>query len=622
MKVVSLPKDFDTSDLVAMLQEKFSACKRARQTQIDDNFTRWEKNYAGIPAQEIRTTPFNRASNFMPQLIRMHSDILSSRVLGIIFGTKPFWMVKSMLRDQSPHETFDALGEGINYLYNCDLQWFPTVDEIVNQSFQNGTLILKQMWSDETRSILVPGSDGSFEDLRDQSMKYYPVPFENFWPYPISAKNSNDAEICFERIRCTKRTVMARAKSGIWNQQAAEGMFPENRNSNATDAVYQDSGISLTIDVDYPYSAVEAWLDYEIGGQTRSIVVVFNPQVMGKESVLTAYYNPTPGGERPYVDFTPMPRKGSFFGYAVPEILEQSQEECAQIHNARRDANMIANVPGWKKKRYADVPNPATDWFPGCVLELEEMDDLEPLQFGGNYNSMIDEEQWIMSWAEKLIGVSPAMQGFGAGQTERGIYNTGGTMALLSEGNQRLDIFIRRLRYPFHRVANTTMQSYRSFNPGYFDSFGEKGGQILSALDAGYSGGKILFDISASEASSNREIDRQNLLQMANVIGPYYERIIQLTQLLTQVQPDNPIYQTGIMVLDGARDLANRLLFAFNVGDRNRIVPDVAGLLGRSAGTTAGAEPGGLPGDAATVQPSQLEDILQRTATASGGGAG
>ncbi len=621
--VTTIPLEGDKlNDLLMMLQEKFAAVVRARSTQIDDNYRRWILNYNGTPMQAVRTSPFNRASNFMPQLIRMHSDILSARVLGIIYGTKPFWMVKSLLRDQSPHEMFDALAEGTNWVFSGDLQWEPTVDQIINQSFQDGTLILKQIWSEEARSILQPNTEDTFLDSTEKKMEYLPVPFENFWPYPISAANSAAAEICFERIRCTKRGVMDRVRVGKWDKTAAELMFPEKRAEASTDAMYQDTGITLTEDVDYPYSAIEASLDYDIGGKMRSIVVVFNPQVRGKDAMLTGYYNFMPNGERPYVDFTPMPRKGSFYGFSVPEILEQSQEECAQIHNARRDANMIANVPGWKKKRYADVPNPATDWYPGCVIELDEMDDLEPLQFGGNYNSMLDEEQFIMSWAEKLIGISPAMQGYGAGQSagSRGVYATGATMALLSEGNQRLDIFIRRLRYPFHRVANTTMACYQNFNPEYFDQFGEKGGQIRQALSAGSRGGKLLYDISASEASSNREIDRQNLLQMANVIGPYYQQIIQLTQLLSQTPPESPIYQTGVMVLDGARDLANRLLFAFNVGDRARIVPDIGKLLAGGAGANAGADAGGLSSDAAAIQPSQLEDILQRTAAASGGG--
>jgi hypothetical protein len=443
------------------------------------------------------------------------------------------------------------------------------------------------------------------------------VEFEEFWPYPITAKNSASAEICFNRIRMTKRTVEERKSTKQWNPEACDMMFPEKRDGQAATAMAQDSGIELTTDNDYPYSAIEAWLEYPVGEKMRPIVAIFNPAVRGKLSVLKAFYNFMPEPRNTFIDFVPMPRKGSFYGYSVPEILEQSQEECAQIHNARRDANMIANVPGWKKKRYADVPNPATEWFPGCVLELDDMDDLEPLQFGGNYNSMLDEEQFIMAWAEKLIGISPAMQGYGAGQSagKRGVYATGATMALLSEGNQRLDIFIRRLRYPFHRIASSTMQCYQNFYPEYFQKFGAKGANILKALESARSNGRLLYDLTASEASSNREIDRQNLLQMVNVIGPYYQRIVEATQLYGQIPEGNPVRDVLTQVLSGAHDLVSRILVSFNVGDRRRIAPDVVSLLQQSGGAPQGPDTGAPE----NVQRSQLEDILARTAAATNG---
>jgi hypothetical protein len=619
--VIDIPLTGDAlGELAGMLLEKFQATLTARSNQVDDKLTRWGKNYAGTPMQEVRTTPFNRASNFMPQLIRMHADILSARVLGIIFGTKPFWMPKTLRSNELPHEQISAISEGVNYLFDSDLDWFSTVDEIINGSFQTGTLVLKMVWSDESRQAMEGGQD-QWETIDEKGMIYDPLPFQDFWPYPITAKTVDSAEIAFHRIRKSRRDVEDRKKSKLWIPEAADLMFPERRSDPAGEAVAENSGINLTPDVDYPYSAIEAWLDYDIAGVRRPIVVVFNPMVKGVQSILKAYYNFMPRGKKAFREFTPMPRRGSFFGYAVPEVLEQSQEEVAQIHNARRDGNMIANVPGWKKKRHADVPNPATEWYPGCVIELDEMDDLEPLQFGGNYNSMLDEEQFVMSWAEKLIGISPAMQGYGAGQAagKRGVYATGATMALLSEGNQRLDIFIRRLRAPFHHVANTTMSAYQRFYPDYFKQFGDNGNAIAAAIDAGTRSGKLLYDLSASEASSNRETDRQNLLQMANVVGPYYQQILGAAQLYNQLPPNDPTRPIISSILSGARDLAQRILFAFNIGDRDRILPDVSKILEGGAGPIRPAQPGGLPGPAGIIQPSELENILKATRSVSGG---
>lgn len=621
-RIVDIPLKGDAlTDLVGFLQEKFRMVQIARTNQIDDKAVRWEKNYAGLPMQTIRTTPFYRASNFVPQLIRMHSDILGARILGIIFGTKPFWMVRSLLRDDLPKEIFEYLAEAMNYIADTDMCWFETVDQIVNNSLQTGTLITKGIWNDDVRSYLSPGGeDGAFDEVELTGMEYEPIPFEDFWPYPITAPNTRKAEVLFMRVRLTKRDVEERAKSGRWNKDNAKLVFSESRVDSLAEARAEDSEIQLTNDVDYPYSAIECWLDWEIGGTRRPIVVVMNPQIKGEQAVLRAYYNFMPEGERPFVDFKPLPRKGSFYGYSVPEILEQSQEEQAQIHNARRDANMIANVPGWKKRRYADVPNPATEWYPGCVIELDEMTDLEPLLLQTNYNSMIDEEQFVMSLSERYVGISPAMQGQGAGQTgKRGVYTTGGTMAMLAEGNRRLDIFIRRLRYPFHRMGSLTMKSYAQFKPDYFDKFGqEKSRGIKQALDLAKQGGRCLIDLTASEASINRETERQNLFQASNVMAGYYEKIIQLSQLIATIPKDHPVAQVGLMVLGGANDLANQLLFSFDIGGRKRIIPDVGKILAGGAGPQGTSAPGGNSGAPAPLQSSQLQNVREVTSAVTG----
>ncbi len=615
---LDLPPD-KLDELANMLLEKFNLVKTARSTQVDDKAVNWQKNYDAMPAQEVRTVPFYRASNFMPHLIRMHSDILGARVLGILFGTKPFWMIKSLMRDAVKHELIESLSAGMNYLWDTDLFGFEMCDQVVNQSLQTGTLTLKAIWSDETTSYMAPSGD--FQERDESGMQYEPVPFEDFWPYPITAANTKKAEILFHRIRLTERDVKDRTDSSRWDPNNGALVTKSDQPDAIRDAQAQSSGINLTPDVDYPYSAIECWLRYDVGGKRRPIVVVINPMVKGKAAILRAYYNFMPYGEESFIDFRPMPRKGSYYGYAVPEILEQSQEEQAQVHNARRDANTIANVPSFKKKRYADVPNPATDWYPGCVIELDEMDDLDAIAMQTNYNSMIDEEQFGLSLAERYIGISPSMQGFGAGQAagKRGIYSTGGTLALLSEGNKRIDIYIRRLRYPFHRVGRLTALSYNQFASSYWDKFGEKGKQIREAFSlVDPTNGALLYDLTASEASANREIDRQNLLQMASTMANYYEQIIALTGQVRQMDAKDPLRAVSLMVLDGARDLVNRLLFAFDIGDRERIVPDVNKAL-EGAGNPGGAtQPGGLPAAPGAVQPAELRGVLENIASVTG----
>src|SRR5439155_20524517 len=132
-------------------------------------------------------------------------------------------------------------------------------------------------------------------------------------------------------------------------------------------------------------------------GRPHSIICVFDPQRKDPSSILKCYFNPY--DEDPFADFHFMPREELFYDYCVPEILEQAQEEQAQVHNSRRDASTITNTPGWLKKRGANVPNPSSTWYPNKVFEVDSMDDLQVLQLRPQYSAMLEEENSIVQAA-------------------------------------------------------------------------------------------------------------------------------------------------------------------------------------------------------------------------------
>jgi hypothetical protein len=321
----------------------------------------------------------------------------------------------------------------------------------------------------------------------------------------------------------------------------------------------------------------------------------------------------------------------SYFGIGIPEILEQSQEEQAQVHNARRDANTIANVPTFKKKRYSlNNFSPASEWYPGKTFEVDNMDDIAPMIIGGNYNSMIEEENMILQLSERYTGVSQPMQGMGTGsQGKKGTYNTGGTLALLSEGNRRLDIYIKRLREPIHRLGKIIFTSYRDFGDmSELDTWGENGQYVKEAFQFAPGSPEyrnLLFDFSSSDAGANKETDRQALLLMSNTMAAYYQQIMGLSQAIAGMPDGSPAKAIAMAVLDGANDLATRVLTAFDISDRKTLVPDVRQLLGAGSPQQPPQPPngGGPQPTAPNVPDARVQAILGSAQGAAGGqGAG
>lgn len=594
------------SDISRWLQRTFGEAVKSRSTQIETKLKRWCDNYAAQPAQAIRTTPFYKASNFVPQLIRMHTDILSARTLGIIFGTKPFWRPKSF-NNSIPNDMLNGVGSYMEYVCANELNFFQTVDTSVFLGYKTGTTTIKAPWQKDSKYIIVPNENAraAHKEIVTEGIEMDPIAFDDFFPYPITAPSLRHCSAKFHRLRFTREQVEFRMNTGWWDKEGTKRLLQGGGGLDEGSARQSEAaaaGISLTIDVSRPFTAVEAWVDYELEkGKIFPIVVIFNPYDRSDAGILKAYYNYYQSGDMdPFIDIRPMPRENLYFGYSIPEILEQSQEEQAQIHNSRRDASTIANVPAWKKKRLADVANPSTEWYPGKVFEVDSMDDINPLVFGTTYNSLVEEENFLMGLTERYTGVSPAMQGSGSGSlNKRGVYASQGTMAMLAEGNKRLDIYIRRMRNPFHKMGRIIWESYRDFLPqgDEYAKWGDEGKLIQAAFAAKLPPGRKgpFFELSASEASANKEVDRTALLLMSNTMSAYYSHILSLSQMAVQVKDGTPLKELIFQVMDGAKDLADRLLFVFDIQERKKLAVDPRKAL-QPQPPMGGGSPAGLPG--------------------------
>jgi len=612
--------------LIQLLSECFRNSVNARSEQIDGKYKQWQDNYDAVPKQRVRSKPFTGASNFVPQLIRMHTDILSARVSGIIFATRPMWQ-PTTFRDDVPAQAMNALAQWMQYISQSRIQLPQKIDLLIHSCFKSGTQVLKDQWLDDVRYLGASGEGGTIREssVKKSDMRLSVVPFEDFFPYPLTSLTMEDVQIKFHRIRLTKQDVERRKSEKRWQSDACDLLLkmPDgNGGSLNQQQAMLNQGLTLTKDVGRPFSIIEAHLDYELSsGKLFPIVVVFNPFIIGEVALLRAYYQPgSDPFSTPFTDFRLFPSDKNFYTACVPSILEDSQEEQAQIHNSRRDASAIANVPGWKKKRYSDTGRPSDEWYPGKVWELDSMDDLAPLVFGVNYNSMVEEESFLLQLAERYTGVTPASQGQGAGVNgKRGVYANTGTLAMLAESNRRLDTYIKRVRLPFHVLGTKIYRSYRDF--GDADEFAKWGGnaELVAKLFQGdqvLGGSGTFFDIAASDSGANRETDRSGLLLMANTMSAYYHEIVQAAQMVAAAPQGSPVRELLLQIVDGARDLADRILFHFNIDSRSRLLPDLRAVLG--GGMPAPGQPGqaaqagsssALPEPQGSVSPEQLQQL-------------
>jgi hypothetical protein len=462
--------------------------------------------------------------------------------------------------------------------------------------------VVKQTW-DERTSIYVASDNGVNVNTREVVAFRGPcarcVPFEDFFVYPLRANALDQVEIKFHRMRYSEEEAVRRAERGDW--QLPEGIditslcrTPKDSRSLEQEA---DAGVS---DSQYrEFSVVECQLKYAVTNDGRDYDIFALLSEEAPHYLLDTYFNPYPDNLPIYADYRPFPREDLFYGESMCELLGQAQEEASSIHNDRRNNSMIANSVVFRRRNGATVPNPSTNWYPGKVFDLEDLQDLDVLQIGRNYSDMIPEEDYTFQLATKLSGIAEVEQGGSTGAlAERGVYNTNGTIAMMQEGNQRQNTNIRDARVVLGLLANRASRLQSTLDPAdpFIDTLPDNDADNVRAAILLLSGPRyagISHRVKASDSGSNLEIEKANLFAISQVVGQYGQMINQAAMQLANQGLNPTIRQALIDTVTMHQWMVKRLLKAFGEYDAVEVIPDADKLFPNTS--PAGAPPGGPP---------------------------
>lgn len=112
-------------------------------------------------------------------------------------------------------------------------------------------------------------------------------------------------------------------------------------------------------------------------------------------------------GQARYLLFTPFPRTDSIYGYSlIGHKLETIIDEHTATRNMIADrSNLVLNAP--IKRRVGSLWNPqANPWGPLAVIDLHDMDDVQPVQIPDVPASAIRREMAVIDAAQRVSGLS------------------------------------------------------------------------------------------------------------------------------------------------------------------------------------------------------------------------
>ncbi len=575
--------DEKRAELRDFLMSHWRRARDARGDQIDNIYPALQQNYNAVPAEKERSVPFQKASNLVVPLIRTNIDTFVARTLNIVLATKPLYTV-SGLPDEHRQAYLEYLNDKALHDWDHDkLAW-----QMLMRGNKYGTVIVKTTW--EVSETMVPIEGAVPFDMRPQTTFQGPqskaIAFEDYFCYPFEANDLSEVIIHFHKRRYPEEE----ARRIVESDDSPWKMTPDELENalKEPDDVKRDNdqweaGVGeATGDAYRELEMVECHLEYPIKPGSNSYYRLVCELEPDGSVLANVYFNPYPPEVSVFQDYRPYPAEDLFWGTPMGYILAPFQEEASCIHNDRRNNAAIANGPQFKKKKGADVPNPASNSYLGKVWTLDDMDDLDVLNVGRNYPPGIDEENQVLMLAERVTGIGAAQQGQSQGSSgKRGVYNTGGVLGILSESNTRQNTNIRLFRMALSGVGRTAAILDSEFGPANDPALKryppEMQERIMAAREILKKDGSLrraAFEIRASDAAENREIERANLLQIVGVLTQYAQTAVGMAK--EYVSNKNPLMREIMMEsIKMQRKLAAEAARKFGLLDMEDQIPDV-----------------------------------------------
>lgn len=562
------------------LCDRIESLQRGLKPLFETDLVAWRRMYEAKPLENVRSFPWKNASNLVVPIIAIHADTLQARIMAAVHKTKPLFVAKLLIdaNDQledireayEQYMNFAGLEPALLDLYRVEEAWY-------GEAIKYGTSIVKCPHLVIKEDMVVPAGDGTgkFElvkDIRYEGPKPQKLAFEDFLINP-SASTIEDADIRIHRRRMQKWELMERRYSGFYDATKVAEIIdkPDRYGPDVVTRQRQDdANARVDSHTGYEeYDIYECWFKWrDERGRAPRVAVWYHKH---SDTILRAFYDNVE--ESIFVRARLLIRDDSFHGYGFCEILAQFQEETSTQHNQRRDNMTVANTMVWRVDENSKL-NQGYSIYPSAMLPAAQ-GEIEPMQHGQISSITIDEERLTMELAERRSGVSPPMQGYGAGQnTKRGVYTAMGTLSLLQEGNRRTDLNISDMRDAHTRLGRVINQDYATFgvNEKTLMQFGKKAELIKVAFRL-IKEGKLGLPIYSSSASVNKELEKQNDLLLHNIVTQHYATIAQYVQQISTVQINQQTKDYIAKAINASDRLMKRILKSFDHDDGDALIP-------------------------------------------------
>jgi len=553
------------------------------RADFEQQITDWDRQYEAIPTISRKTFPWDGAANLIVPITSISVDAEYARIMNAIFASKQMWLPTA--KSPAWAEVIEPLTVWLNWVGKSVLKMRKYVGDWILGTLKYGTGVMKLVWERRFRKVIYKDASGA---LVNEPVLLYDNPvwenirIEDFLVSP-DAYSSKDIQKCTwvaQRFTITKKDLKEREYSGVF--QNVDNILNETRSTPTVHEEESQTMEKITVSQYTDYQLYEVWCSYDIDGDGVPEELVVDIHIPTR-TILRAVYNFYKHQERPFHVIWNMPREGRFLGIGICQMLEDIQNELSTIHNQRLDNATIANTRMWKRKKGAIIG--IDEIYPGCFIDVDEMDDITGEQLGDIYPSLLREEMHTEVYGERRTGISDYTVGRESSAIGSRATATS-TLALIKEGNKRFMMFENGIRDTLVDIAHQLIALYQQFsdpNNLMYEMFSETEKQYIQkyfSLPDEYSRQHVLVEVPATSETTNKDLEKQALLTLMGVMQQFYTTIMQAFSVAANPQAPEPVKNLAIQGAQAGSKLMERILEAFDFRDPETFVPDIEQLLG------------------------------------------
>ncbi len=529
----------------------------AARAPLDEEWRNALRLYEGIPKNPVKNIPVENAPNTEVTLAAISADSIYAQSQDLIFNITPIVTVRPTGKAYVPNAK--ALQRFVNWGVDNEFILRPATEHSILDDVQLGTGVYYTPWVESVKKT-------SINKIRERGPRIYSVPSEDFLVPGGSYDNHQRLKWNAMRTWMTRSELNTRSALRNWDVKrvlpAGHVDWVRSKRETLGHTITSGRRISDLFEI----MDIYCYFDIDEDGMEEDLLVIWDRT---SKKVLKVGYNPY--DHRPFDVMRYQLRSHLFYGLGVIEMLKQFQEEVTDLHNYRTLNVLLANCRIWKAKD-GSVPDDMKLW-PNRVIMMANPDDLKPEQMGDVYPSSFQAEAATISLAERRVGINEMSMPRPSqvlGSRTPGIT----TMTLMQQVSRRFTPAFDAMRIGtsgavrqcLYRYQERLLMGDKKAEEHLRKLLGEPDAQlVIEVLKADDFDEAVAVELTASSASINRDADKQNAMLLVNILGQYYQRMIELTAMATNPQTPPEVQAVAKKVAIAASEIIDRTVRTFEM---------------------------------------------------------